>query len=91
MKKKLKKSLACLLAALLIFSAVPMSALADEAGMPYRLQSKQLLKKLHRTRSRMQNLNRKARQNRPQHRRQAQKPSAEPTAEPTPEVTEEPS
>ena len=34
MKKKLKKSLACLLAALLIFSAVPMSALADEADTP---------------------------------------------------------
>lgn len=34
MKKKLKKSLACLLAALLIFSAVPMSALADEAAAP---------------------------------------------------------
>ena len=32
MKKKLKKSLACLLATLLIFSAVPMSALADEAA-----------------------------------------------------------
>lgn len=32
MKKKLKKSLACLLATLLIFSAVPMSALADEAS-----------------------------------------------------------
>lgn len=34
MKKKLKKSLACLLATLLIFSAVPMSALADEADTP---------------------------------------------------------
>ena len=34
MKKKLKKSLACLLATLLIFSAVPMSALADEAAAP---------------------------------------------------------
>ena len=34
MKKKLKKSLACLLAALLIFSALPMSALADEAAAP---------------------------------------------------------
>lgn len=34
MKKKLKKSLACLLAALLIFSAVPISALADEADTP---------------------------------------------------------
>lgn len=32
MKKKLKKSLACLLATLLIFSALPMSALADEAA-----------------------------------------------------------
>ena len=34
MKKKLKKSLACLLATLLIFSTVPMSALADEAAAP---------------------------------------------------------
>ena len=34
MKKKLKKSLACLLAPLLIFSALPMSALADEAAAP---------------------------------------------------------
>lgn len=34
MKKKLKKSLAYLLAALLIFSTVPMSALADEADTP---------------------------------------------------------
>lgn len=34
MKKKLKKSLTCLLATLLIFSAVPMSALADEAAAP---------------------------------------------------------
>lgn len=34
MKKKLKKSLACLLATLLIVSAVPMSALADEAAAP---------------------------------------------------------
>ena len=32
--KKVKKTLACLLAALLIFSAVPMSALADEADTP---------------------------------------------------------
>uniref|UniRef100_UPI003A8F8DEF VaFE repeat-containing surface-anchored protein n=1 Tax=Parasutterella excrementihominis TaxID=487175 RepID=UPI003A8F8DEF len=32
--KKLKKSLACLFATLLIFSAVPMSALADEAAAP---------------------------------------------------------
>lgn len=34
MKNKLKKSLACLLATLLIFSALPMSALADEAAAP---------------------------------------------------------
>lgn len=34
MKKKLKKSLACLPATLLIFSALPMSALADEAAAP---------------------------------------------------------
>lgn len=32
--KKIKKSLACLLATLLIFSAVPMSALADEVAAP---------------------------------------------------------
>ena len=39
MKKKLKKSLACLLAALLIFSAVPMSALADEAVAPVTVET----------------------------------------------------
>ena len=39
MKKKLKKSLACLLATLLIFSTVPMSALADEAAAPITVET----------------------------------------------------
>lgn len=39
MKKKLKKSLACLLATLLIFSTVPMSALADEAAAPVTVET----------------------------------------------------
>lgn len=39
MKKKLKKSLTCLLTALLIFSTVPMSALADEAAAPVTVET----------------------------------------------------
>ena len=90
MKKKLKKSLACLLAALLIFSAVPMSALADEADTPVSVTVET-------------NAEKAAQDTEPD---AEPKPeitaeptatpeastelSAEPTAEPTPEVTEEP-
>lgn len=88
MKKKLKKSLACLLAALLIFSAVPMSALADEAVAPVTVETV---------------VEEAAPDTEPDAEPKPEstaeptatpeasaKPSAEPTAEPTPEVTEEP-
>ena len=82
MKKKLKKSLACLLATLLIFSAVPMSALADEADTPVSVTVET-------------NAEKAAQDTEPDAEPTATpeasaKPSAEPTAEPTPEVTEEP-
>lgn len=88
MKKKLKKSLVCLLAALLIFSAVPMSALADEAVAPVTVETV---------------VEEAAPDTEPDAEPKPEstaeptatpeasaKPSAEPTAEPTPEVTEEP-
>ena len=90
MKKKLKKSLACLLAALLIFSAVPMSALADEADTPVSVTVET-------------NAEKAAQDTEPDAEPKPEitaeptatpeastTPSAEPTAEPTPEVTEEP-
>lgn len=90
MKKKLKKSLACLLAALLIFSAVPMSALADEADTPVSVTVET-------------NAEEAAQDTEPDAEPKPEttaeptatpeasaKPSAEPTAEPSPEVTEEP-
>lgn len=80
MKKKLKKSLACLLATLLIFSAVPMSALADEAAAPVTVETV---------------VEEAAPDTEPDAEPTATpeasaKPSAEPTAEPSPEATEEP-
>lgn len=90
MKKKLKKSLACLLAALLIFSAVPISALADEADTPVSVTVET-------------NAEKAAQDTEPDAEPKPETtaeptatpeasttPSAEPTAEPTPEVTEEP-
>lgn len=88
MKKKLKKSLACLLATLLIFSAVPMSALADEAAAPVTVETV---------------VEEAAPDTEPDAEPKPEitaeptatpeastTPSAEPTAEPTPEATEEP-
>ena len=88
MKKKIKKSLACLLAALLIFSTVPMSALADEAAAPVTVETV---------------VEEAAPDTEPDAEPKPEstaeptatpeastKPSAEPTAEPTPEVTEKP-
>ena len=88
MKKKLKKSLACLLATLLIFSALPMSALADEAAAPITVKTV---------------VEEAAPDTEPDAEPKPEstaeptatpeasaKPSAEPTAAPTPEVTEEP-
>lgn len=90
MKKKLKKSLACLLATLLIFSAVPMSALADEADTPVSVTVET-------------NAEEAAQDTEPDAEPKPEttaeptatpeasaKPSAEPTAEPSPEATEEP-
>ena len=80
MKKKLKKSLACLLATLLIFSTVPMSALADEAAAPVTVETV---------------VEEAAPDTEPDAEPTATpeasaKPSAEPTAEPSPEATAEP-
>lgn len=90
MKKKLKKSLACLLATLLIFSAVPMSALADEADTPVSVTVET-------------NAEKAAQDTEPDAEPKPEttaeptatpeasaKPSAEPTAEPSSEATEEP-
>ena len=90
MKKELKKSLACLLAALLIFSAVPMSVLADEADTPVSVTVET-------------NAEKAAQDTEPDAEPKPEttaeptatpeasaKPSAEPTAEPSPEATEEP-
>lgn len=90
MKKKLKKSLACLLATLLIFSAVPMSALADEADTPVSVTVET-------------NAEKAAQDTEPDAEPKPEitaeptatpeastTPSAEPTAEPSPEATEEP-
>ena len=90
MKKKLKKSLACLLTTLLIFSAVPMSALADEADTPVSVTVET-------------NAEKAAQDTEPDAEPKPEitaeptatpeastTPSAEPTAEPSPEATEEP-
>lgn len=90
MKKKLKKSLACLLAALLIFSAVPISALADEADTPVSVTVET-------------NAEKAAQDTEPDAEPKPETtaeptatpeasatPSAKPTAEPSPEATEEP-
>lgn len=88
--KKVKKTLACLLAVLLIFSAVPMSALADEADTPVSVTVET-------------NAEKAAQDTEPDAEPKPEttaeptatpeasaKPSAEPTAEPSPEATEEP-
>lgn len=90
MKKKLKKSLACLLATLLIFSAVPMSALADEADTPVSVTVETNAEKA------VQDTEPDA-EPKPEITAEPTAtpeaittPSAEPTAEPSPEATEEP-
>ena len=86
--KKVKKPIACLLAALLIFSTVPMSALADEAAAPVTVETV--------AEEAAPNTEPDA-EPKPESTAEptatpeaSTKPSAEPTAEPTPEVTEEP-
>lgn len=90
MKKKLKKSLACLLATLLIFSAVPMSALADEADTPVSVTVETNAEKA------VQDTEPDA-EPKPEITAEptatpeaSTTPSAEPTAVPSPEATEEP-
>lgn len=90
MKKKLKKSLACLLATLLIFSAVPMSALADEADTPVSVTVETNAEKA------VQDTEPDA-EPKPEITAEptatpeaSTTPSAEPTADPSPEATEEP-
>lgn len=88
--KKVKKTLACLLAALLIFSAIPMSALADEADTPVSVTVETNAEKA------AQDTEPDA-ESKPETTAEptatpeaSAKPSAEPTAEPSPEATEEP-
>lgn len=94
MKKKLKKSLACLLATLLIFSAVPMSALADEAAAPVTVTDEITAVELEEAAAPGAEPDAEPKPEitaEPTATPEASaKPSAEPTAEPTPEVTEEP-
>lgn len=94
MKKKLKKSLACLLATLLIFSAVPMSALADEAAAPATVTDE--ITAVEPEEAAAPGAEPDA-EPKPETTAEptatpeaSTEPSAEPTAEPTPEVTEEP-
>ena len=94
MKKKLKKSLACLLAALLIFSAVPMSALADEAAAPVTVTDE--ITAVEPEEAAAPDAEPDA-EPKPESTAEptatpeaSAKPSAEPTAEPSPEATEEP-
>lgn len=90
MKKKLKKSLACLLATLLIFSAVPMSALADEADTPVSVTVETNAEKAAQDTEPDAEPKPESTAEPTATPEASAKPSAEPTAEPTPEVTEEP-
>lgn len=94
MKKKLKKSLACLLATLLIFSAVPMSALADEAAAPATVTDE--ITAVEPEEAAAPGAEPDA-EPKPETTAEptatpeaSTTPSAEPTAEPSPEATEEP-
>ena len=94
MKKKLKKSLACLLATLLIFSALPMSALADEAAAPVTVTDE--ITAVEPEEAAAPDADPDA-EPKPEITAEptatpeaSAKPSTEPTAEPSPEVTEEP-
>lgn len=94
MKKKLKKSLACLLAALLIFSAVPMSALADEAAAPVTVTDEITAVELEEAAAPGTEPDAEPKPEitaEPTATPEASTtPSAEPTAVPSPEATEEP-
>lgn len=90
MKKKLKKSLACLLAALLIFSAVPMSALADEADKPVSVTVETNAEKAAQDTEPDAEPKPESTAEPTATPEASAKPSAEPTVEPTPKVTEKP-
>lgn len=90
MKKKLKKSLACLLAALLIFSAVPMSVLADEADTPVSVTAETNAEKAAQDTEPDAEPKPEATAEPTATPEASAKPSAEPTTEPSPEATEEP-
>ncbi len=90
MKKKLKKSLACLLAALLIFSAVPMSAFADEADTPVSVTVETNAEKAAQDTEPDAEPTQEITAEPTATPEASTEPSAEPTAEPSPEVTEEP-
>lgn len=90
MKKKLKKSLACLLAALLIFSAVPMSAFADEADTPVSVTVETNAEKAAPGAEPDAEPKPETTAEPTATPEASAKPSAEPTAEPSPEATEEP-
>lgn len=86
--KKVKKPIACLLAALLIFSTVPMNALADEAAAPITVETV--------AEEAAPNTEPDA-EPKPESTAEptatpeaSAKPSTKPTAEPSPKVTEEP-
>lgn len=94
MKKKLKKSLACLLATLLIFSVLPMSALADEAAAPVTVTDE--ITAVEPEEAAAPDADPDA-EPKPEITAEptatpeaSAKPSAEPTAVPSPEATEEP-
>lgn len=93
-EKKLKKSLACLLATLLIFSAVPMSALADEAAAPVTVTDEITAVELEEAAAPGAEPDAEPKPEitaEPTATPEASTtPSAEPTAEPSPEATEEP-
>lgn len=90
MKKKLKKSLACLLATLLIFSAVPMSALADEADTPVSVTVETNAEKAAQDTEPDAEPKPESTAEPTATPEASAKPSTEPTAVPSPEATEEP-
>jgi len=92
--KKVKKPIACLLAALLIFSTVPMSALADEAAAPVTVTDE--ITAVEPEEAAAPDADPDA-EPKPEITAEptatpeaSTTPSAEPTAEPSPEATEEP-
>lgn len=90
MKKKLKKSLACLLATLLIFSAIPMSALADEADTPVSVTVETSAEKAAQDTEPDAEPKPETTAEPTATPEASATPSAKPTAEPSPEATEEP-